>query len=216
MLVSDRRRVGALGAATAAVAFGVVYVVAVRTTGGQQADVRALAELQVDSLSLAVAAAWARAALPAVLALGCLGLGLHALLRRRFRDVAAAVLVAVVPLVLSGWLRDVVLTRPDLGDLGYAYNTLPSGHVSAAVGLAAAAVLLCPPRARPAALAFAVVAVVIACAVSVVGHAHRPADTVASVLLVTTVAGVVVAAFDVPSRRTPPARFTRASARTHR
>lgn len=214
--MAHRRRVGALGAALAAVALAGLYLVAVRTPGGQLADVRGLAQLQGGGHVVAVAATWTRAVLPAVLTLVCLGLGLLSLVRHRVRDVVAATLVAVVPLAVSGWLREDVLTRPDLGDLGYAHNTMPSGHVSAAVGLAAAAVLLCPPRARPPAAAVAVAVAVLACTASVVGHAHRPGDTVASVLLVTVVAGAVVAAFDVPSQRTAPARFTRAPRSAHR
>ncbi|MCB7137055.1 phosphatase PAP2 family protein [Cellulosimicrobium marinum] len=199
--MDERRRRGAAGAATALVAFVLVYVVAVRTVTGQVADVRGFAQLQGGGELVSGVASVSRAVLPVVLAATCLVLGVLALRQHRVRDLVAAVLVAVLPLAVSGWLRDQVLVRPDLGDLGYAYNTMPSGHVSATVGLAAAMVLLTPRASRRTVAAVAVGVVVVACVASVVGHAHRPSDTLASVLLVGAVVGLVVAVLDVPTDR---------------
>ncbi|WP_454043037.1 phosphatase PAP2 family protein [Cellulosimicrobium sp. Marseille-Q8652] len=211
-----RRSWGAVLAALCAASLVGVYALAVRTASGQAADVQGFAQLQAGGYPVAVAATWTRAALPAALALLCLGLGAHALRTRRFRDVVGALAVAVVPLALSGWLRDGVLSRPDLGDFGYAHNTMPSGHVSAAVGLVVAAVLLWPARTRRGAARVALVVVVLACVASVVGHAHRPSDTIASVLLVGLVTGIVVAVLDVPSAPAPATAFTRAPQHEHR
>ncbi|WP_435736829.1 hypothetical protein V5D56_19000 [Cellulosimicrobium sp. PMB13] len=212
----DRRSWGAVFAALCAAALVGVYLLAVRTTAGQAMDVGGFAELQRGGYPVALAATWTRAALPAVLVLLCLALGARALWTRRFRDVVGALAVAVVPFAASTWLRDGVLSRPYLGDFGYSYNTMPSGHVSAAVGLAAAAVLLWPERTRRHAARVALVVVVLACLASVVGHAHRPSDTIASVLLVGIVTGVVVAVLDVPSVPARSTTFTRAPQHEHR
>ncbi|MGC0142892.1 phosphatase PAP2 family protein [Pseudactinotalea sp. Z1732] len=61
-------------------------------------------------------------------------------------------------------------------------NTLPSGHVSLSAALAVAIMILWPSRARwPIVVAGVLLAT--ASLASVVAHAHRPSDVVASVLL---------------------------------
>lgn len=106
-----------------------------------------------------------------------------AFVRRRWALalVAAGVLIGanVTTRVLKFWLLD----RPALG-YGPEANTLPSGHTTAAASVAAAVLLVVPPRARPWA---AVLGAGYAGATGVstlVGQWHRPSDVVAGLLVV--------------------------------
>lgn len=106
-----------------------------------------------------------------------------AFVRRRWglALVAAAVLAGanVTTRVLKYW----VLDRPDLGH-GPDFNTLPSGHTTAAASVAVAVLLVVPPRARPWA---AVLGAAYAGATGVstlIGQWHRPSDVVAGLLVV--------------------------------
>lgn len=81
--------------------------------------------------------------------------------------------------VLKFWLLD----RPDLGH-GPEFNTLPSGHTTAAASVAAAVLLVVSPRIRPWA---AVLGAGYAGATGVstlIGQWHRPSDVVAGLLVV--------------------------------
>lgn len=131
----------------------------------------------------------ARRALPLLM---MLAVGLVAgsqLVRGRRRDVAIALVVPLISVPLSRWLR-LNLPRPDHG-YSYVDNTMPSTHATAVVA-AAVAVGMLWPRERPAWLGWFLGAVtVVACLGNVVGHAHRPSDVLASVLLVIGVAGTV-------------------------
>ena len=109
-----------------------------------------------------------------------------ALLRRRVPLALVAVGTLVGSNVTTQLLKHTVLQRPDLGiaTLGMTGNTLPSGHTTAAVSVAAAALLVAPARLR------GVVAVVSAAYGAATGVAtlsagyHRPSDAVAAALVV--------------------------------
>ncbi len=80
-------------------------------------------------------------------------------------------------------LKTMVLDRPDHGH-GPEFNTLPSGHTTAAASVAAAVLLVVPPRARP---WVAVLGGAYAGATGVstlVGQWHRPSDVLAGLLVV--------------------------------
>lgn len=86
----------------------------------------------------------------------------------------------------------VSLPRPDHG-YSYVDNTLPSTHAVIVVA-AVAAILMLLPVARPRWVdPLLGVVVLMSCLGNVVGHAHRPSDVVASVLLVLAVASAVTA-----------------------
>lgn len=107
----------------------------------------------------------------------------------RWAVVAGALLVPLVSIPLARWLR-VSLPRPDHG-YSYVDNTMPSTHATVVVAAVVAVAMMWPSQ-RPAWLGWCLGGVVaVACLGNVVGHAHRPSDVLASVLLVIAVAGVV-------------------------
>lgn len=195
------------GAAAFAAAFAAVYLVAVCTAWGQTVDAWMFGSVQPGPGPVESAAHVLRPGLPLVLALACLPCGVGALRSRRWRPLAAAAMVVVVSVPVSRALREVVLGRPFFGEHAYLQNTLPSGHVTIAAALLVALVLLMPRGRRRLATAVAAIALPAACCASVVGHAHRPSDVVASLLLVGAVACAVLAALGPTGQ--PPRRPTR-------
>ncbi|SMC50494.1 phosphatase PAP2 family protein [Janibacter indicus] len=176
-----------------AVGFVVVYVGAVVAESGQQIDNQVFgAAQQFGGGSVAILLPWvARRLVPAALVVAVV---VAALVRwrwdrRRVLEVAAFVVVSVV---VSRLLRDPVLWRPVYSGEGYAYpfNTFPSTHVTLVAALLVAVRLLLPRRPRGLVVALGLV-LVLAMVGNVVGLAHRPSDTLGSILVVGTVAGVV-------------------------
>lgn len=106
-----------------------------------------------------------------------------AFVRRRWglALVAAGVLVGanVTTRVLKYW----VLDRPELGH-GPEFNTLPSGHTTAAASVAAAVLLVVPPRARPWAAVLGAGYGAATGVSTLIGQWHRPSDVIAGLLVV--------------------------------
>ncbi len=141
------------------------------------------------------------------IALAILACAVIAVVRRRWglAACAAGVLIGanVTTRVLKVWLLD----RPELGH-GAASNTLPSGHATAAASVAAAVLLVVPPRARPWA---AVLGAGYAGATGVstlIGQWHRPADVLAGLLVVLAwgalACAVLALGVDTADERRPP------------
>ncbi|MHA7133379.1 phosphatase PAP2 family protein [Oerskovia turbata] len=183
-----------------ALVFAGVYVVAVRTLPGQEADNGAFVSWQQLNPFLGAFAQVLRPALPVALGVVCAVLGVLALRSRRWLAVGRSAAVVVVTVVLARWLRDGLLDRPNLADLAYPHNTLPSGHVAVTAALCVAVVLLWPRRSVWL-VVWAVVVSLAACVASLLQHAHRPSDVVASLLLVGAVTCGVLAA--APTPRSP-------------
>lgn len=173
-------------------AFLVVYVTAVRWGPGQWLDAKVLGWAQ--ALGVGPAATWlpflARSVLPIVLAALVFLASVGAIAERRWLSVVIAVLVAVLPVLLSPVLRDHILTRPQHGEgYGYAFNTFPSTHVVVVGSLIAALSIVL--ESHPGWLGWLIVpAVLFAMVGNVVGHAHRPSDVIGSVLLVGALYGL--------------------------
>jgi membrane-associated phospholipid phosphatase len=118
---------------------------------------------------------------------------LLAVLRRRLQ---LAVQVAVVmggANLTTQLLKDVVLGRPDRGLEDHLFNTLPSGHTTAAASVAVALVLVVPRRLRPAAALLGALYTAATGVSTMVGGWHRPSDAVAAVLVVLCWAGLASA-----------------------
>ncbi|RXR26829.1 phosphatase PAP2 family protein [Oerskovia turbata] len=184
------------GALVLGAMFAATYAVTVRTLAGQQLDNGAFVSWQQLNPFLGAFAQVLRPALPVALGVVCTVLGVVALRARRRRAVVPAVAVVVVTVPLARWLRDGLLDRPNLADLAYTHNTLPSGHVAVTAALCVAVLFLWPRRSG-ALVAWAVVVSLVACVASLLEHTHRPSDVVASLLLVGAVTCLVLA---VPRR----------------
>ncbi len=115
---------------------------------------------------------------------GLLGAAAVALVRRRLSlALQVAVLVAGANLT-TRLVKVVVLDRPVLGVGGDYGNTLPSGHTTAAGSVAAALLLVAPPRARPLVAALGATYTALTGVSTLVGQWHRPSDVVAGTLVV--------------------------------
>lgn len=205
-----QRRVALALSALLAATFVVVYLWAVRSEGGQRADISLLVDLQELNPALGPAATALRPGLIVAGALACAALGVLAVVRRRWRSLGAAVTVVVVSVGSTWALKNLVLDRPFLGDFGYTVNTFPSGHVSGALALVVAAALLSPAWRSSATQRFFLLTLTVvafaACFASLLEHVHRPSDVVGSVLLVGSASALVGAVFEppLPRRIAPP------------
>jgi membrane-associated phospholipid phosphatase len=170
------------------VAFAAIWMFFVATPHGQLLDLIALTgdtigRNRVDGLVDTVLNAISVVSLAAATAV----IGFIALIRRR------VVLALVAMLLVAGanittQLVKYGLGRPDLGvDAArpeFQSNSLPSGHATVAASVAAALVLVLPPRARgPGGLLGAGYAALTGVATLSAGW-HRPSDAVASMLVV--------------------------------
>lgn len=185
------RRLDGRCASAAVVALVCLYGVAVLTVPGQWLDDQIFGWVQRppygplrDVLPIA-----ARVVLPFAVLLVLVLVAVWRLAVGRWAVVAGALLVPLVSIPLARWLR-VSLPRPDHG-YSYVDNTMPSTHATVVVAAVVAVAMMWPSQ-RSAWLGWCLGGVAaVACLGNVVGHAHRPSDVLASVLLVIAVAGVV-------------------------
>ena len=185
------RRLDGRSTAAAAVVLVGLYGVAVLTVPGQWLDDQIFGWVQRppygplrDVLPIA-----ARVLLPFAMLIALVLVAVWRLAVGRRAVVAGALLVPLVSIPLARWLR-VSLPRPDHG-YSYVDNTMPSTHATVVVAAVVAVAMMWPSQ-RPAWLGWCLGGVAaVACLGNVVGHAHRPSDVLASVLLVIAVAGVV-------------------------
>lgn len=174
----------AAGCAVLVLAVDHVFVL---TTRGQLVDSTAFAGAQIGRRHIIdpVRQVLDVVSVGALVAAG-LTAGAVALVRRRVALAAVAVTVVAGSNVTTQLLKRHLFDRPDLGVVtpGMSANTLPSGHTTVAMSVAAAAVLVAPARLR------GVVAIVAAAYGAATGVAtlsagfHRPSDAIASCLVV--------------------------------
>jgi len=192
MTTGDSSRSGAGGLAGLAALFaaglGLTYWLFVRTGVGQRLDNAGLAGSSVVPEEF-VTDAWSILDTISVtsLAAAAVAIGGAALIRRRpFLAVAAAVVILGSNLTTQV-LKRVVLTRPELVEDGAkAYNTLPSGHATVALSVAAAILLVVPYRHRALAGGLAVVYATAVGVATVTAGWHRPSDAIAAWFVVGT------------------------------
>jgi hypothetical protein len=184
-----------LAALLALAGFAAIYLFAVWTTPGQWLDGRGFmyADRVVPKLAEGLLPWFVRVALPLLLALLAVVLGVAALVRRSWRSLTSAVLVVGVSIPAAWWLKFHLLWVPDGGDLRpYEQGTYPGVHMAAVTALVVAVLLLWPSS--PSLMHLVVGALVVAatCLGNVVGMAHVPSDVIGAVLLVAAVtAGVL-------------------------
>jgi membrane-associated phospholipid phosphatase len=170
-----------------------VYLVFVRTTRGQWVDDAALRGTAIgrqhiiqpvsNILNLVSATA---------LVLATATVAVLAYLRRRPRLAMLAVLLVAGSTLTTEVVKHLVLTRPLHDPVDpLPFNTLPSGHTTVALSVAAAVTLVVPARLR---VPVAVVGVLYGGATGVATLSagwHRPSDAVAACLVVGAWVGVV-------------------------
>jgi membrane-associated phospholipid phosphatase len=195
---NDGSRTAAATAASIAVAVlffaaaAAVYWYFVLTAAGQQLDASAFGAIGVLRDPLHSWAGRLRVVLLVVCGALAVALIVLALVRRRWRDSIVAVAICLITILVSLVLKQVVLTRPALGDFGYPYNTFPSDHAAITTASLIASYLVLPASLRR---GVAIVALLVLGSLSgliqVVSLAHRPSDVFAGALL----AGGVAALF---------------------
>ncbi len=164
-----------------------VWWMFVRTSQGQNLDAISLSGTVIGRSRVdgAIGRGLNTVSVLSVLAATC-AVGFVALARRRVVLAVAATLLVVGANLTTQVLKYVVFERPDLGvdDTGDGLNSLPSGHTTVAASVAAAAVLVLPPRLRGlGALLGAGYAGFMGIATLSAGW-HRPSDAVSAVLVV--------------------------------
>ncbi len=201
-------RLAALAAA-AGLGVALLYVLAVRTAGGRRLD-----DLTWGSFapgSRAVEGTKDLLNTISVSSLALLGLAIMAvaLLRARPRVALGAGVLVLGANLTTQWLK-ATLGRPGIDEVG----TYPSGHVTVAMSLAMALVLVAPPWARPVA-ALLGTAYASAIGVGVIAASwHRPSDVVGAYLVVVGWTAAVTAVLAGPAgagelrRGAPTARRT--------
>jgi membrane-associated phospholipid phosphatase len=107
-----------------------------------------------------------------------------ALVRRAWFALAVAVACAVAASVTTQVLKNLVLTRPDLGVDGYVSNSFPSGHTTVAAASALLVFLVASPRTRWLAGTIGAAFAVAAGVSTLVSLWHRPSDVIAALLVV--------------------------------
>jgi membrane-associated phospholipid phosphatase len=169
-------------AASAAVGFVLIYLVAVGTPVGQRLDEAAMQW----TAAVVTQDGWAETVLHAVSAGSVLLVGaalavVTALIRGP--RVAALGLLSAAAVMVGAQVLKLALTRPDFS-VGALANSFPSGHVAAVTGLAVA-LLLAVPAGQWRRLALVVVAPVVVLTgwATLVQEWHRPSDVLGSVLL---------------------------------
>jgi membrane-associated phospholipid phosphatase len=174
-----------LVALSAAAGLAATYYLAVRTRTGQVLDTRAM-DLTAQAL---LGAHWTETLLalisPATVSLAITALGV---LAWAFKGATAAVeaTCTAVGTILAAIVLKAVLERPMFFDTGA--NSLPSGHVAAVAGVAAAVALLTSRAARPIVIATGAGAVALTGVATLALGWHRPSDVLASALVAIGVA----------------------------
>jgi membrane-associated phospholipid phosphatase len=174
-------------AAVEAAAFAVLWRFAVRTVHGQSLDFLALSGNSIGQSRIEGVVSRILDTISAVSLLAATAaVGFIALARRRVAVALGAVLL-IVGTSASAYLLKAAIVRPDLGvdpERAAAGNSLPSGHAAVAGAVAAALLLVVPPRARGVtALGGAVFAAAAGTATLSAGW-HRPSDAITALLLV--------------------------------
>lgn len=185
-----RREDAVLAASLAMIAIAATYLLAVRTSIGQQADTRtmlAVARALAGQtwtghlLSLVTPASVVTAAV-VIAALAGIGRGTH---------VAVNVLITASGTILGAVVLKALLVRPQF--LDQAANSLPSGHVAAVAGLAVAATLAVPPTYRRLVATLGAVVTAMTGVATLAQLWHRPSDVIAAGMLAVAVGAITTA-----------------------
>lgn len=186
-------------AAGSAVAFAGVYLFFVTTNAGQLLDEQAFEGARLGQRSLAPVTLSLLDSLPVLgVAIALLVAVIVTAIRHNWLVLAVAIPAAVAANLLTQFLKNTVLDRPDLNVAGYAFNSLPSGHTTVAASAAMVVFLVSSPRMRPLAAAVGALFAIVVGSSTLANQWHRPSDVIAALLVVAfcgCLAGLVLARF---------------------
>jgi membrane-associated phospholipid phosphatase len=194
------------------VAFVALYLFFVRDATGQAIDQLAFNGAEDETTGMGVTKRLLDLIPSVMVAVGAIVSLIIAAVRRAWFALAVAVAAAMAAVVTTQLLKNVFLTRPDLGVDGYVSNSFPSGHTTVAAASALVVFLVASPHTRWLAGTIGAGFAVAAGVSTLVSLWHRPSDVIAALLVVSfwgCLAGAVLTRLGGRQRaaRTPtPAR----------
>ncbi|TFC60885.1 phosphatase PAP2 family protein [Cryobacterium sp. TMB1-7] len=177
------------------VAFVALYLFFVRDVAGQAIDQLAFNGAEDGSTGTTVTRQLLDMIPSVMVAIGAIVSLIIATVRRAWFPLVVAVSAAMVAVVTTQLLKNVILTRPELGVDGYVPNSFPSGHTTVAAASALVVFLVASPHTRWLAGTIGAAFAVAAGVSTLVSLWHRPSDVIAALLVVAfwgCVAGAVL------------------------
>ncbi|TFC50276.1 MULTISPECIES: phosphatase PAP2 family protein [unclassified Cryobacterium] len=177
------------------VAFVALYLFFVRDVAGQAIDQLAFNGAEDGSTGTTVTRQLLDLIPSVMVAIGAIVSLIIATVRRAWFPLVVAVSAAMVAVVTTQLLKNVILTRPELGVDGYVPNSFPSGHTTVAAASALVVFLVASPHTRWLAGTIGAAFAVAAGVSTLVSLWHRPSDVIAALLVVAfwgCVAGAVL------------------------
>lgn len=191
--LTPARYVGA--ALLCVVAFVVLYLFFVRDVTGQAIDQLAFNGAENGTTGTTVTRQLLDLIPSVMVAVGAIVSLVIAAVRRAWFPLVVAVGAATAAVITTQLLKNVILTRPDLGVDGYVPNSFPSGHTTVAAASALVVFLVASPHTRWLAGTIGAAFAVAAGVSTLVSLWHRPSDVIAALLVVAfwgCVAGAVL------------------------
>ncbi|POH62683.1 hypothetical protein C3B61_17800 [Cryobacterium zongtaii] len=177
------------------VAFVALYLFFVRDVAGQAIDQLAFNGAEDGSTGTTVTRQLLDLIPSVMVAIGAIVSLIIATVRRAWFPLVVAVSAAMAAVVTTQLLKNVILTRPELGVDGYVPNSFPSGHTTVAAASALVVFLVASPHTRWLAGTIGAAFAVAAGVSTLVSLWHRPSDVIAALLVVAfwgCVAGAVL------------------------
>ncbi|MBX0301303.1 phosphatase PAP2 family protein [Cryobacterium sp. 1639] len=180
--LTPARYVGA--ALVCLLAFVALYLFFVRDETGQAIDQLAFNGAEDGTTGMAVTQSLLDLIPSVMVAVGAIVSLVIAVVRRAWFALVVAVAGAMAAVVTTQLLKNIVLTRPDLGVDGYVSNSFPSGHTTVAAASALVVFLVASPHTRWLAGTIGAAFAVAAGVSTLVSLWHRPSDVIAALLVV--------------------------------
>ena len=180
--LTPTRYIGA--ALLCAVAFVALYLFFVRDESGQAIDQLAFNGAEDGTTGMALTQRLLDLIPSVMVAVGAIASIIIAVVRRAWFPLLVAVAAAFAAVVTTQLLKNVFLTRPDLGVDGYVSNSFPSGHTTVAAASALMVFLVASPHTRWLAGTIGAAFAVAAGVSTLVSLWHRPSDVIAALLVV--------------------------------
>ena len=174
-----------IGAAVLCIlAFGGLYLFFVRDETGQAIDQLAFNGAENGTTGTEVTRSLLDLIPSVMVAVGAIVSLVIAAVRRAWFPLVVGVGSALAATVTTQLLKNVFLTRPDLGVDGYVSNSFPSGHTTVAAASALIVFLVASPHTRWLAGTLGAAFAVAAGVSTLVSLWHRPSDVIAALLVV--------------------------------